>query len=482
MTFPEETSDKTEDLTAESPEAGAPESSAPESPEGISAEAVPEVPQAPEAAAEEVSEEAAEAPEEATGKETPAPPKDAPETGILPSAPAPKPKTAKVKKVSKLRRRKHKILARSAENDIRYRGPLSYRHFRIFAWICLALTQVVLLMELDLKLKPEFAAVFDTPIAVLGSLSALALPLLLIANFAVILDGREGYVRQTLRYGALAAVTGAGCCLFINRYLLGSLGVLLQAPEEAPQFLDMLITRFRPQGFFAFNIFIDLFLCSLFMCLVNCRPKRGFTGKRVLILRFLAVIPAAYEIGCIVLKIMAGNGWLRLPVTVWPFLTTKPPMTFLVFIFLAFYVKRRERLFRRHGRTHEEFMEHMQTNHNSLSFSLFTAKIFFLPLLILFIGGQGLSGYAALTDAIIASGFGGSIELLPMIPFMLLFSYTRTHKNRVVDAVLPLFGIALIFMVWIEGGYQALQLYVGTLPEGFGDMMRLLIIGLSVQP
>ena len=393
MTFPEETSDKTEDLTAEAPKAGAPEDSAPESPEGISAEAVPEVPQAPDAAAHE---EAAEAPE------------DKPEAGAVPDPKkkAEVKKKPKGKKVSKLRRRKHKILARSAENDIRYRGPLSYRHFRIFAWICLALTQVVLLMELDLKLEPEFAAVFDTPIAVLGSLSALALPLLLIANFAVILDGREGYVRQTLRYGALAAVTGAGCCLFINRYLLGSLGVLLQAPEEAPQFLDMLITRFRPQGFFAFNIFIDLFLCSLFMCLVNCRPKRGFTGKRVLILRFLAVIPAAYEIGCIVLKIMAGNGWLRLPVTVWPFLTTKPPMTFLVFIFLAFYVKRRERLFRRHGRTHEEFMEHMQTNYNSLRFSLFTAKIFFLtalldvfvvfvlPLLILFIGGQGLSGYA----------------------------------------------------------------------------------------
>ncbi len=498
MTFPEETSDKTEDLTAEAPKAGAPEDSA----SGIREEAAAEVPEeaAPEEAAEApdaaAPEEAAEAPDAAAHEEAAEAPEDKPEAGAVPDPKkkAEVKKKPKGKKVSKLRRRKHKILARSAENDIRYRGPLSYRHFRIFAWICLALTQVVLLMELDLKLEPEFAAVFDTPIAVLGSLSALALPLLLIANFAVILDGREGYVRQTLRYGALAAVTGAGCCLFINRYLLGSLGVLLQAPEEAPQFLDMLITRFRPQGFFAFNIFVDLFLCSLFMCLVNCRPKRGFTGKRVLILRFLAVIPAAYEIGCIVLKIMAGNGWLRLPVTVWPFLTTKPPMTFLVFIFLAFYVKRRERLFRRHGRTHEEFMEHMQTNYNSLRFSLFTAKIFFLtalldvfvvfilPLLILFIGGQGLSGYAALTDAIIASGFGGSIELLPMIPFMLLFSYTRTHKNRVVDAVLPLFGIALIFMVWIEGGYQALQLYGGTLPEGFGDMMRLLIIGLSVQP
>ena len=486
MTFPEETSAKTEALTAESPEAGAPESSTPESPEGTSAEAVPEVPQAPEAAAEEVSEEAAEAPEEASGEETPAPPKDAPETGILPSAPAPKPKKAKVKKVAKLRRRKHKILARSAENDIRYRGPLSYRSFRVLAWICLALAQVVLLMKLDQRLEPEYAAVYDTPIAVLGPLSSLALPLLLIANFAVILDGREGYVRQMLRYGFFAAGTGAGCCFFIKRYLLGSLGFLIQSPEEAPQYLDMLISIFRPQGFLAFNIFIDLFLCSLFMCLVNCRPKRVFTGRRVIILRVLAILPAAYEIGCIVLKIMAANGWLRLPIMVWPFLTTKPPMTFLI--------KRRERLFRRHGRTHEEFMEHMQTNYNSLRFSLFTAKTFFLtalldifvvfgiPAMILAVRGQDLNGYAPLMDTLADSGFGGSIELLPMIPFMLLFSYTRTHKNRIIDAFLPLGGIFLIFWVWIEGGYQALQIGGQTLPANFGDMIKLLITGLAGHP
>ena len=443
----------------------------------------------PEETSEKAEVAAAEAPEAAA---------KAPESGAVPD-PDPKKKNkarkkARGKKIAKLRRRKHRILARSAENDIRYRGPLSYRHFRVLAWICLALVQVVLLMELDRKLEPEYAAVYDTPIAILGPLSSLALPLLLIANFAVILDGREGYVRQTLRYGAFAAVTGAGCCLFINRYLLGFLGFLIQSPEEAPQYLDMLISRFRPQGFIAFNIFIDLFLCSLFMCLVNCRPKRVFTGRRVIILRVLAVIPAAYEIACIVLKIMAANGWLRLPVMAWPFLTTKPPMTFLVFIFLAFYVKRRERLFRRHGRTHEEFMEHMQTNYNSLRFSLFTAMTFFLtalldlfvvfvlPFMILIIGGQDANGYVPLMNAMIDSGFGGSIELLPMIPFMLLFSYTRTHKNRILDAVLPLGGIFLIFWVWIEGGYQAAQLFSPALPENFGSMVKLLITGLTGLP
>ena len=191
---------------------------------------------------------------------------------------------------------------------------------------------------------------------------------------------------------------------------------------------------------------------------------------------------------------MAGNGWLRLPVTVWPFLTTKPPMTFLVFIFLAFYVKRRERLFRRHDRTHEEFMQHMQTNYNSLRFSLFAAKTFFLtalldlfvvfclPIMIVVLNGQETGGYVPLMDAMIDSGFGGSIELLPMIPFMLLFSYTRTYKNRLFDALLPFAGIALIFLVWIEGAYQTLQLYSQTLPETFGAMVRILITGLSGQP
>ena len=152
MTFPEETSDKTEDLTAEAPKAGAPEDSA----SGIREEAAAEV---PEAAAPE---EAAEAPDAAAHEEAAEAPEDEPEAGAVPDPKkkAEVKKKPKGKKVSKLRRRKHKILARSAENDIRYRGPLSYRHFRIFAWICLALTQVVLLMELDLKLKPEFAAVF----------------------------------------------------------------------------------------------------------------------------------------------------------------------------------------------------------------------------------------------------------------------------------------------------------------------------------
>ena len=442
--------------------------------------------------------------EEAAGPEAPAEeaaalPEDsspagasAPEDGSAPSAPA-KPEKAKVikkEKVKKLRRRKRKILERSAGNDIRYRGPLSYRHLRTLAWICIAFSQVVLLMHLDQKLEPEAAAVYETPLAILGPLSALALPLLLVANFAVILDGKEGYLRQVLRYGVLAAGVVLGFDLAYNRYFVGTLGVLIRNPEEAPQYMDMVIGHILPQGYFVFNIFIDLFLCSLFMCLLNCRPTRVFKGKWVLILRFLAIIPAAYEIASIVLKIMAGYGYLRLPAWVWPLLTTKPPLTFLVFISLAFYIKRRERLFRRHGRTHEEFIVHMQTNYNSLRFSLFTAKtflltalldviaVFGLPVFIIFFSGTDPDSYGTLTNAMIDSGFGGSITLLPMIPIMLLFSYTRTYRNRLYDAILPLAGIFIIFCIYIEGGFQALQIYGSSLPPSFGEAVKTIIIGL----
>ena len=417
--------------------------------------------------------------------EPPAPPQD------KPAKAGPK-KKAKVsqKKVRKLRRKKRRILERTAENDIRYRGPLSYRHFRALAWICLALSQVVLLMRLDQKLEPEYAAIYDTPIAIMAPIASLALPLLLVANFAVILDGREGYLRQMLRYGAFFAAVTAGYELFCSRYVLGGLGVLIQSPEEAPAYLDKIITHLLPQGYLAFNIFVDLFLCSLFMFLMNYRPKRVLKGKWVLVLRFLAILPPAYEIGCIVLKVLGAWGRLRLPLWTYPFLTTKPPMTFLVFIILTFYVKRRERLFIRHGRTHEDFLRHMQTNYNSLRFSFFTAGIFLLtaildliavfvvPMAVILIGGEEMELYGELMNVMVNSGFGGSIQLLPMIPFMLLFSYTRTYKNRLFDAILPLIGIALIFCVYIEGGYQALQLYGTCLPDGFGEMIKMLITGL----
>ena len=273
-----------------------------------------------------------------------------------------------------------------------------------------------------------------------------------------------------------------------ERYFLGSMAVLIQDPAEAAKYVDLILSKAFPQGFISFNLFIDLFLCALFMFLLNYRPVKWFQGKKILILRLLAVFPVLYEAASIVLKIMSSNEAVRLPVWTYPFLTTKPPMTFIVFVMLAFYVKKRERLFRRHGRTHEEFQQYMQTNYNSLRFSVFAAKLFLLaalldvfivfvlPVFLLFFRGMTADGYMPLVNTMVDSGFGGSIILIPMIPLMLLFSYTRTYKKRVFDTVLPTIGITLLVLVYIEGSYQALRTFSVTLPAGVGGLIKTVIM------
>lgn len=425
-------------------------------------------------------------PDATSENKLPAAAADAKEPGTAAAPDKAAPEKSKPAKPRKLKRKKRKILERTAENDIRYRGPLSYRHFRIIAWICIALSQVVLLMRLDQMIEPEYAAVYDTPIQVLGLISSLALPFLLIANFATILSGRERYGRQLLRYGGLSLVVTALYMLFYFRYALGTAALLTEDSALAPEAVERIARLLFPQGFFSFNIFIDLFLCSLFMFLLNCRPKKHFQGKKVVWLRLLALVPVLYELGCIVLKGYAavGSGGFSLPVWTYPFLTTKPPVTFLVFIILAFYVKKRERVFLKNEKTHEDFTAHMKTNYNSLRFSLYTSKIFLiaglLDVVLLFalpfvIGadpGHLEESYDPLFKAVQSSGFGDSIMLIPMIPFMLLFSYTRTHKNRLIDAVIPLGGIALIIAVYVEGSYQVLTMLSGYLSPTLREVLR----------
>ena len=55
-------------------------------------------------------------------------------------------------------------------------------------------------------------------------------------------------------------------------------------------------------------------------------------------------------------------------------------------------------------------------------------------------------------------GFGASAPLIFMAPLVLLFSYTRTHKNRVFDAGIPFVGVVLIIFVYLESFYQGLKM------------------------
>ena len=334
------------------------------------------------------------------------------------------------------RRKLHEV---SLEDDIRYRGPISFQGFQVLGWLCLVGTVVLTLLNIARKADPYTAEMTEEYMPIIETLADLSLPFLLIANYSRILSNFEGYKKQLIRTGGTAAAIFIASCFIYSRYILGNYIILTDDPAQAEIILDDLIHNKVKNGFVDFNIFIDLFLCALFMFFLNVRPKRIFTGKKVLFIRFFALVPVAYELASLALKYMSASHQITLPLWSFPLLTVKPPMTFVLFMLLAFHIKVRERRFCRHGRSHEEYLAYLKTNRNSLHFSLWLMFLLVLTAvldiiaLILFSAVTAVEAGAGNTEeqlaefvkAAVALGFGQTIPQLFLVPLMLLFSYSR---------------------------------------------------------
>ena len=361
-----------------------------------------------------------------------------------------------------------KRLARmTSAQDIRYLGPLSYRAFKLLGWICIILSQVAVLLMLESKLDPTMTEILVKPIATLNSLSSLALPFLLIANFALILNHSEGYASQIRKYAILVVLVLALSVLLYSRYIVGTVAIVTEDRAAAKALIEEVFHESSKEGFFSFNLFIDLLLCSLLMCFLNHRPKKVFTGKKLWIFRSFAALPILYEVASITLKTLASAGKVRLPMLVFPFLTVKPPMTFLVFIVLAVFIKRRELRFRSAGGSHREYQAFLKTKRNSWDFSVFTAvtlavagALDLIIAVVVVLAQTGLEvdtatlDVAAMLEHAAAFNLGESFPLLMLAPIMLLFSYTRTHKNKTFDLLIPAIGAVGIIIAYLEGLYQ----------------------------
>ena len=273
-------------------------------------------------------------------------------------------------KVKKKRVKLHEV---TPENDIRYRGPLSCFHFQILGWLCIVLSQAALIVRLAGHIDADAAVNTAGALGFLQNAANLSLPFLLIFVFAQLLDTENGYIKQIIKNAAAMAGIWALFCLVFYRYIVGGLGAFIENPGEIMPAIQTVIAQVAPSGFVAFNIFVDLFLCALSMFFLNYKPRHIFTGKSRFIFRLLGLLPIAYEIGCMVLKERSARGVFEIPIWAYPLLTVKPPMTFVLFVVLALFVKMRELRFRRHGKTHEEYMAFLQTRRNSWNFSVFLA-------------------------------------------------------------------------------------------------------------
>ena len=370
------------------------------------------------------------------------------------------------------RRKLHEF---TAANDIRYRGPLSYQGFQVLGWLCIVATVYYLLLRLSIRINPALAETQNTLITILTYVTSMSLPFLLIANFAKILNNDEGYRKQLIKNGGAAIGIFLVSVLFFSRYVVSLVSQFVSDPENVVPVLTEMIRALKKDGFIAFNLFTDLFLCTLFMYFLTARPTRVLNGKLRFVFRAFAILPIAYEVGSMMLKGKAAAGEIMLPLWSFPLLTVKPPMTFVVFVVLALYIKTRELRFRRHGKTHEDYQAFLKTNRNSLHFSVFLFVIMILAAVIDFVilttltvarapSAEALSAAAGdvktLTEfasIAIAMGFGtASVPLLLAAPFVLLFSYSRIPKNKRISIFIPLAAIAVIMVLFIEAVYQGI--------------------------
>ena len=197
-----------------------------------------------------------------------------------------------------------------------------------------------------------------------------------------------------------------------------------------------------------------------------------------------------------VLKYEAAHGRFVLPLWTYPFMPVKPIMTFALFLFLAIHVKAREYRFCRKGRTHEEYMEFQKTNQNSFHFGILLA----ISMLITGLVDAGLAflinnyqfvslGIAENVDQKLqvymttyALGFGkASSSMVIAAPLMLLYSFNRVPKRKIISLLVPAAAIALALILVIEGLHYGIGVYLkgitdesGLIPGGLDSLNDIL--------
>ena len=370
--------------------------------------------------------------------------------------------------------RKKYIHEVSPTNDIKYRGPLSYRHLRIFAWFFLALAQIGVILTLGTKLYHNPDMYWRWP-SVLRNFSSLMSPLFLIASFSIMINAKNGYKRLLMMYGGVSLLILAAFAFIYEYYIVGTFAIVTDF-NDANRNIQIVFNSFASEGFITFNVFIDLFLCTLIMFFVNYKPTKYFQGKLIIIFRLFVIFPILYELGSIALKILSSIDVLELSPLLWPLLTTKPPVAFTIFIFMAIFIKNREKHYLKHGKTHADYKKFLKTNVNALQFSIHlsivivVAAIVDLILTILLTAIVAIIKLPSLPDetevflyaynAVSSWGFSKTLPMILIIPIILLFDYTKIYQDYRIDVLIPLVGIGVLAVIYIEGGYEVIKQYL----------------------
>ena len=349
------------------------------------------------------------------------------------------------------------------ENDIKYRGPLSYRHLRIIAWVCMMFMALSIVFTIFAKIKSsDSLSVTSSVFQLIGNL---ALPLFLIANFSFIMRNRKNIKRLLIFYGCAAGGMMFVAYAFAFRYFFSILTRYDSSNYDlAKVAVEILLNRYINKFVFL-NVFIDLLLCTLCFAFLTYYPKKYFQGKKIIIFRLFVLFPIIYELGCVYLKLhIITSEEFMIPWYIFPLLTTKPPMLLLAFLLLTVLVAVRKKIYLKHNNNDEEkYEKFLKTNANSLHFSLMTMATLLVSIIVdiivfaivsYHISGTTVYELEETMEYVSKSGLGSTIPVLIIFPLIFLFSYSREYNDKIIDKIVPAAGVALCIYAVVESLVQ----------------------------
>ena len=329
--------------------------------------------------------------------------------------------------------------------DIKYRGILSYRYLRIIAWIALAISQYCLILSLGLGFFNKTLAYPSWIYVSLQVVGNLSIPFFLLASFSIILARNKSFKSMVMFYG-LAYLGVAFCIVFIYDRYIGKVIYEISGHTEVAKNVVLSLFKLKTD----FNVFGDLFILTLFNFFLNYELKDGSSKKKIISFRLLCIVPLLFALVAYILVVMAKFEFIVLPFEIYPFLPTKSPLIYLVFICMSFWIKNRERIYVNLGATKREYNMFLRTNKNSLAFSIHVCVLFLLVSLLDFLCVVLIPNYSNFN-------LGQTSGLILAIPFILLFSYNKTHKEKDLDLLVPFIGIILMIFAYVEAIYEVIM-------------------------
>lgn len=373
--------------------------------------------------------------------------------------------------------------------DIGYRRPITYRGLRFIALIAMTLSQYAVIIHLvdkaaSFMLGSAATNIPDAVYTVVSLLGQITFPLLLIASFATVFSRTDGLKKVLIMNLVLAGITFIFCAFFLESLLVeyieavpvtvleatdtdSIIKILQEHPEIFQTFgLDMsndtisslvqgsvafagqldvagllkellpalapALAKYVIANYVNFNVFWDLFLCTLFYFFITYQPKR-MKAKGLLLFRMCAVLPVIYVIGAIFLDGLNKKGMVELPVWAVALLPNRRIACYALFFLIVLFLKYKEAEIKDMGGSREDFLESLNTRRSSLQFSVFACISILVVCGIDFL----LKNFQILSFW----GFGKFYNMFMAIPFVMLFSFNKMPKRKWPDVFVPIYYV-----------------------------------------